>query len=194
MMTQIKTSAVVSASSSRASRTRGAKALLRASAAAAAFSPLLLSGVALASPEYPDIVRDTLDMGCTPQCLICHTDNLGGSGTAKRPFVETLATKVSPPVAGNDNEGLAAGLRQLADAEAMGNGEDSDGDGVKDIAELLDLRDPSVPGEGEMCQLDVRYGCGARVEPRARLDLGGALMAGFCALGLGLMARRRWAR
>jgi hypothetical protein len=163
-----------------------------------AASALLVTTTAGASPDFPDLVQETLNMSCTPQCIICHNDNLGGATTARRPFGVTLQTSsaVSPTVVGGDTERLADALRDLQSQEAAGNGQDSDGDGVKDIAELTDVdqpRDPSVPGAGDMCELDVKYGCGARVEPRSPLDWSGALAAGLCALGLGLVARRRWA-
>ncbi len=161
-------------------------------------SGLLSTGTVWASPDFPDIVQQTLDMSCTPQCIICHRDNLGGSGTADRPFGATLQTssKVSPTVVRGDTERLEDALLDLRAQEAAGEGQDSDGDGVKDIAELTDVaqpRDPSVPGAGDMCELDVKYGCGARVEPHASLDWTGALAAGLSALGLGFLARRRWA-
>jgi hypothetical protein len=161
-------------------------------------SGLFTTGTVWASPDFPDVVQGTLNMACTPQCIICHTDNLGGATTAKRPFGVTLQTSsaVSPTVVHSDVERLSDALLDLRSQEAAGEGQDSDGDGVKDIAELTDPeqpRDPSVPGAGDMCELDVKYGCGARVEPHAPLNWTGALAAGLCALGLGFVARRRWA-
>ncbi len=157
--------------------------------AAGLFAGVLLTpGTAAASPDYPDIIQAELGVqSCVPQCIICHVDNLGGRGTVKKPFGVTL-TNLDPPLLGEDNDRLRSAL-----AEVEASGTDSDGDGEGDIIELTQDRDPSVPGAGDMCELDVRYGCGARVEPRAPLDWSGALAAGLCALGLGFLARRRWA-
>jgi hypothetical protein len=168
----------------------------------------LASSAALASPAFPDVTRDYLDLGCTPQCTICHTDNFGGYGTATRPFGETL---LDLDVVGTDDDSLRQALEELAAAEgnpqnggqgaagapasgsADDTGTDSDKDGVDDIAELVLLRDPSIPGVGDMCKPNVLYGCGARVEPRSNLGLPGVLAVGVVAL-FGALLRRRWVR
>lgn len=169
----------------------------------------LFSSAAGASQDFPDVTRDYLGLGCTPQCTICHTDNFGGYGTATRPFGQTL---LDNDVVGTDDDSLREALQVLAAAEgnpqdggtqgaagaSSGGGDeeeasDSDKDGVDDITELVLLRDPSIPGVGDMCKPDVLYGCGARVEPRSNLGLPGALAVGVAAL-LGALARRRWVR
>ncbi len=67
--------------------------------------------------------------------------------------------------------------------------EDSDGDGMDDIAELAAGRDPNVAGAGDLCGPE--YGCGARVEPSGALDGHALLLALGVALALGARVRRR---
>jgi hypothetical protein len=67
--------------------------------------------------------------------------------------------------------------------------DDNDCDGVKDIAELREGRDPNTPGKGNLCAF---YGCGAsRVEPRGTLDPTAFLAALGLAGMLGALRRRR---
>lgn len=179
--------------SSRRTPWSNARAALLGLAACALSSP------ALASPSYPGIILEELDLGCVPQCTICHTDNYGGNQTAEQPFALTLQSATTfagsgvSIVSGGDDDGLKEAIAYLASLEsgavAGKQGIDSDADGVDDIAELTQLRDPSVPGVGDMC--GPRYGCGAHVEPRGTVDLPSALALGLCALGLGVVARRR---
>jgi hypothetical protein len=196
MNTRIKTRFATLTSSSQLPRLRDVT-MLRKGAASAVFAMglgaagLLAPGTAAASPEFADIIRDELAMGCTPQCTICHKDNVGGFGTIKDRSLGATLQGLSPTLSAGDNGRLRSALAEL---EASDPPVDSDGDGDGDIQELRELRDPSVPGVGDVCTLDVKYGCGARVEPRTPLDWSGALAAGLCALGLGFVVRRRWAR
>lgn len=47
---------------------------------------LLPARAALASPDYPAVLEETLQMPCAPQCTVCHRDNNGGLGTVVQPF------------------------------------------------------------------------------------------------------------
>lgn len=138
---------------------------------------------AQASPDYPDVIRDELDLPCTPQCLLCHTTNPGRSGNVRQPFASTLGIARS-----GQPDTLRQKIRELAEAMPA---EDTDGDGMSDIEELLEARDPNVQGEGDICALDVRYGCGARVEPQSPLSSGGALGALLTVVAFGWSLRRR---
>lgn len=148
---------------------------------------LLLAPSALGSPEYPSVIQDELGMPCAPQCTLCHTTNPGRAGTADQPFVDTLG------VASGDPDGLRSALQGLAGDGATA-APDTDGDGATDASELSVGHDPNVQGEGDICALDVRYGCGARVEPQGPLSPAGSIAAMLTVLGLGLLARRRPAR
>jgi hypothetical protein len=64
---------------------------------------------------------------------------------------------------------------------------DIDGDKVRDVDELGDGIDPAKPGNPSVC--GATYGCGARVEPRGKVDAG-ALAAVALALAAFCAARR----
>jgi hypothetical protein len=137
---------------------------------------------AQASPDYPEVIRDELDLPCTPQCILCHTGNPGRAGSAKQPFVDTLGVLSGQP------QKVREKIRELVEAMPA---DDTDGDGMPDIEELQNARDPNVEGEGDICALDVRYGCGARVEPQGPLSSGGALGALLTVAALSWSLRRR---
>jgi hypothetical protein len=132
----------------------------------------------LASPEYPGLLQDELDMPCAPQCTVCHRDTNGGTGTAITPFAVTMR-----------EEGLRGGnqparMRTALDGLTMG-GYDSDGDGRSDIEELRDGANPNQPGDGLLC---AQYGCGSSVVPNQRRR-GVEVLILAAVLGFGLV---RW--
>lgn len=170
---------------------------------------------ARASESFPEAIQGALGMSCAPPCTICHDSLSGGYGTVNKPFgiamfdVGGLTPKqpetVAPALAALEGGGGAAGSAGTAgapdagaDAGATGGSGgaggtpgvvDSDGDGVGDVAELRQERDPNVPGAGVVC--GPTYGCFARVEPRGRID-GVALSAALAVAGaLILFGRRR---
>jgi uncharacterized protein (TIGR03382 family) len=65
---------------------------------------------------------------------------------------------------------------------------DTDCDGIGDVAELRQGRDPNTKGEGNLCAL---YGCGARIDPHPKLDPTGFLAGVGVAGLLGAIWRRR---
>jgi hypothetical protein len=159
---------------------------------------------AAASEEYPEIVQQELDMKCVPSCTICHEHSGGGIGSLNRGTSEdgdTFAESITNVLFGQPGElhdktpeNVAPALRALealgldcsdVDPRACG---DSDEDGINDVAELREGRDPNTPGAGNLC---ADYGCGARVEPRGRLDAWGFVAAALSALLLGAAYRRR---
>ena len=137
-----------------------------------------------ASPDYPGLIADDLNMPCPPPCTICHRDTLGGLGTVIQPFGKAM---------------MAAGLRffapdtvQPALTKLETNHTDSDGDGDDDVLELSSGRDPN--GDLDLCGGSPRFGCGARVAPRAP-DRGlGLLAALLIGVLLGVAAHRSSAR
>ncbi|HYO94555.1 MAG TPA: hypothetical protein VER33_08575, partial [Polyangiaceae bacterium] len=61
---------------------RGAALVRRGLALAALASVLLAAPLANARPEYTGYIFDAIpEMVCVPQCIICHSDNLGGAST-----------------------------------------------------------------------------------------------------------------
>ena len=167
---------------------------------------LILPSLASASPDYPSQLRSELEMTCTPSCIICHTVNPGISGTADQAFAVTLSDEGLKP---DDTDSLRAALEAVTKS-----GFDSDGDGMGDIDELQygavvreggaqsgmggeangsdATRDPSVPGAGDPCTVEIGYGCGAQVakgHPSLHASLF-LLVAGLLGLA-GLVLRRR---
>lgn len=121
---------------------------------------VLFSSRAAASPTYPGELQALLDMPCVPQCTLCHRDNNGGRGTVVTPFGQAMR-----------QAGLVykrPDLIQPALDKLQQEGVDSDGDGVGDVDELRQGRNPNQPGEGVLC---VKYGCGASVAPDANAGI-----------------------
>lgn len=149
---------------------------------------LLHAGPGHASPSYPEVLQSAIGLECAPRCTLCHEDREGGTGTIRTStFGETLVNVVE---LGEDDESTLRCAMQLLDpscelppACAGPDQEcfatDTDGDGVGDIAELRDTRDPNVDGEGLLC--GATYGCGAELAPRGTASwvagLTGILMA-----------------
>jgi hypothetical protein len=163
-----------------------------------------LSSAASASPGYPADIKTDLslsyDLGTT-HCTICHSSNTGGIGTVVTPF--GLAMKA----AGLHLEDPAALETALMTLKAAAT--DSDCNGIPDIQQLIDGRDPNAPGEyingvgGPELAADPgcagqsippAFGCGAQLAPGAAPAEGAATLIGLGALvaaAAGSDARRR---
>jgi hypothetical protein len=99
----------------------------------------LLPGAALASANFPTVVRSEAGLRCTPACVLCHATNAGGTNTVTKPFGQALQAQGA-------QEKDSAALRQAL-AQVRDEGVDSDGDGSGDFLELTQLRSPNVAGE-----------------------------------------------
>jgi MYXO-CTERM domain-containing protein len=149
----------------------------RRAALLAHFACAAWTGIASASPSFPGRLQEELDMPCAPQCTLCHRDTNGGQGTAVQPFGEAMKNaglRLKQP------DLIPVALNKLAEG-----GYDSDGDGVTDVNELKEGRNPNQPGEGVLCPT---YGCtagGSTKPPRTPLA---ALIAG---LALAIVRRKR---
>lgn len=141
-------------------------------------SVLPLTSLARATPQYPGALDAELMVSCPDplsRCLICHTTAAGGK-TAFQAFALTLRdNNFYRP---NDPNGLRTTLRLLA---LPANNPDSDGDGVTDLDELRQCRNPSG---GEFDSVP-KYGCdGARLAPPPdRWGLAAALLLGSILCG-----------
>lgn len=133
----------------------------------------ILSGVALASGNYPGTVANELTVDA-PSCGLCH-DGATTFGTVTTPFG---ASMLAAGLEASDEDSLIAALATL-----QSDGTDSDGDGVGDIDELLDGTDPN--GAGDSVEAP-SYGCVGSTRPGSPLR-GAALLA----LLAGVILRRR---
>jgi hypothetical protein len=159
---------------------------------------LCSASVALASDNYPEKLQDELGLACAPQCTICHLSLSGGIGTATKRFA--LAMQITGELESEHEELIAPALEKIQGAECLyeypefgGVPEpgpcDSDKDGVPDVEELKQSRDPNVAGPGLLCGPE--YGCGARIEPRGTTDWTAVACAAATALWLVLGRKRR---
>lgn len=115
-------------------------------------------------------------------CRLCHAQVVGSAGTAVQPFAETLRRYgISASSSGSDLENV---LERLGD-------EDTDGDGLPDLEELLTGDDPNVEGCGTVQKILVyEYGCVNLVGARPAGSWVGLALAALFWLRRG-RARRR---
>ncbi len=98
------------------------------------------STFAHASPTYPDEVKQHWGLVDLPECTLCHTNDLGGTGTVTTPFGRSLLSEGAH--GGSDLRALDAALDALRNS-----GRDSDGDGVSDFDELNQGKNPNDPSD-----------------------------------------------
>ncbi len=166
-------------------------------------------GLAAASPPFPQaIVSDlglTYSLGtpacqtsATPDChcTICHSSDSGGVGTVVQPFGKAM--KMANLVLENTQS------LQMALSSLQSQMTDSDCDGIPDIQQLKDGRDPNPPGEyidmsGKTAPPEMgcsnaeqpAFGCGAQLSPVPAPWQGAAAVLAI--LGASLVRRRsRW--
>lgn len=139
---------------------------------------------AAASDSYPDDIKRKLSLSelpvAPPSCTLCHSDDEGGAKSVVKPFGLSL---MRAGATGGHLPSLLAALDVLED-----EGEDSDGDGIPDIAELRAGSDPNLGADGsapEQVPLP-QTGCGVHAGGPAA----GAWSLTVCAL-LWLARRRR---
>jgi MYXO-CTERM domain-containing protein len=107
---------------------------------------------AFASDPYPEEIRAQLMLAEKPLCTICHETLIGGLMTVNKPFGRTLQQKYGLRFL--DAPGLRAAIMRMQQ-----DGDDSDGDGTSDTAELQQGTDPNVPQGGGPIAEEARYGC-----------------------------------
>jgi hypothetical protein len=162
---------------------------------------LLVANSAAASKTFPGALEEALGMECPPACTICHRDETGGRNTVIKRF--GIAMMVTGELSAGETDRIPAALAAIQgplcsytfDDWDEGIGEegpcDADGDGVSDVDELRQKRDPNVLGPNDELRCGPDFGCGARVEPRSQPDYVAILAAALTVLGLAIGARRR---
>ena len=112
--------------------------------------------VARAVQTYPSEIQAHLGLSYTPPCTVCHANNNGGLGTVVSPFGEAMMA-----------HGLSTDFNTLdraLDALATSN-VDSNGDGVTDIRQLKEGKDPNTGAALSNVERE-QFGCGLRVAGR----------------------------
>lgn len=125
---------------------------------AAAMVVLLQARVGAASRRFPRDLRETLQLDCTPTCLLCHKTMDGGYNNL-RPYGEWVKT----------GKLLQQGVDVYfaPDGPASMSNFDMDKEGVSDRDEIIANTDPGTTEPVAICS-DAIYGCGAsQVAPGA---------------------------
>ena len=132
---------------------------------------------ASAEPTFPGTLADKAGGVCVVTCLTCHTDPAGGGDKLK-----VFGAAFGGAVKALEITGNTSSLDSFKDSDA-------DGDGVKDLTEVLAGHDPTSPGATSICT--PAYGCGARLSrlpPSGRGTVAPLLLA---AAALAFATRRR---
>lgn len=169
-----------------------------------------------ASTSYPPEVQKALDAEfggshCVPQCVFCHTTNLGGINMLNS-FGQNLKSQVAlgplvpssvvPKFTDYFKLAPATGVSTMFSNNSTPNPRpffDSDGDGVSDYTELQQGDSPSAKfpnGVNEVCPSDpIMYGCFARVASAPPpVDRFGLFSASLVVLGLTAFRRLKRVR
>jgi MYXO-CTERM domain-containing protein len=113
------------------------------------FSLLTLGRPCIASQDYPPVFTAQWHLARDPACTICHTTDLGGTGTATKLFARSLQQQ---GLGASDPSLLASLLEQTKLCQT-----DSDGDGVSDFVEISN----ATSGTGDSQFADPNDGTGA---------------------------------
>jgi MYXO-CTERM domain-containing protein len=133
-----------------------------------------------ASTSYPPHLRSVVGLSYTPDCTLCHSSELGGDGTAVKPFGVSM---LRLGALGNDN---LASLTSALEADRRDR-VDSDEDEVADIDELRQGSDPNRGVDGE-APLTPMTGCTLSTRTS---ESDGSSWAALLVASIAFAARRR---
>jgi hypothetical protein len=166
----------------------------------------LAPGVASATPTFPGAIQTDLGLSYTPPCTVCHQTDSGGQGTVVQAFGKAMKMH---GLVDADTSSVQTALTAMDSAKV-----DSDCDGVPDVEQLKEGRDPNtgeyIDGSGKPKPAPVSdagcgsssgggstdtgpsFGCGAQVAPGSVEGMPWQAAAALAvALGLTLTRRRR---
>lgn len=135
---------------------------------------------ARASTSYPPHLRSVVGLSYTPDCTLCHSSELGGDGTAVKPFGVSM---LRLGALGNDNLASLTSALEAARRDRV----DSDEDEVADIDELRQGSDPNRGVDGE-APLTPMTGCTLTMRT---FESDGSGWAALLVTSLAFAARRR---
>ncbi len=128
---------------------------------------LTFASPSLASPAFPNAVREAANMSCTPSCTLCHETDPGVSGSAGKPFATAM---LAAGLEIGNPDSVAPAYASLPAALDMASDDDSFTDQqeleVQDNLPSDPNNAESTPGNGpSICAGEVLYGCGAQIAP-----------------------------
>ncbi len=157
---------------------------------------LALSGAAVASPNFPDVVQKVSGSNCAPTCLLCHSTNPGRAGTAVggTAFGKAVAIHGGVAASGKGDALIRDVLLKMKNGDPTTTPptppSDVDGDGISDFTELGLSMNPN-PGNADLCE--IAYGCGAHIAPApppSRLALCSSALVALGLVWMGARVRR----
>jgi hypothetical protein len=167
---------------------------VRTAALAFGVALVVLPSPALAVETFPGAIQDYLAKtgkvpDCAVPCTVCHTREAGGTDYMKEEgwFVNLTAMPLDTADPASVGFALAALAMSPCRDGSPGNPCDSDGDGVPDVVELHEGRDPDGARAFNTC---IRYGCGATIAPQRPERTGLGALSLIAALGAAAVARR----
>jgi cytochrome c1 len=155
------------------------------------FVLVCLPSVALATPNFPGVVRSTYELTYAPPCAMCHSNGVTGIGTVNTEFGKAVRARAT--VAG-DADSLRAALKSIESEQV-----DSDGNGTPDSEQLQAGLNPNDASQsfvetsadgGAAAPAEPTTGCG-QVAPRSASRRGSPRGFAWCFAALAL-ALRGW--
>ena len=138
---------------------------------------------ARATPDFPDVVAQTLGLSNSPPCALCHDGGRTGLGTVQTPFGKSVRAHGA---AAADEDSLRSALHDM-DAD----GTSSLHDGVPDTTKLRKGIDPNGGDSSAFSAEPPAYGCGGARIARAAHDEAITWSALVIAASLVVTAKRR---